>query len=285
MVGSGDEAQIVVFRPGENPLVADSSHPSFRAIVEAAFDGDESIASYFDVTKAVIEKFTRLSRRVTTANGRLFLDGDELHGTIVEHILALYSAGASDFQSVVNFLELTKQNPNPKSVEQLYEWLNASEGFTLDPDGYIRGYKGVQRLADGSLVSVRAGKAIVNGEPKSGQIPNELGDVVEMPRTEVTFDPAVGCSYGLRVGTFDYASNWAQGALLEVRVNPSDVVSVPTDCSAQKMRTCRYEVVATIDQKYATPLVGLDTNGLEDLWGDGEGDDPEGDLWFDFLND
>jgi len=178
----------------------------------------------------------------------------------------------------VNFLENLSTNPNPESVEQLYDWLEASDGFTLTPEGMILGYKGVRVTADGGFESIHSGKAIVNGEEIVGTIPNAVGDVIEMPRDEVTFNPARGCSQGLHVGTYEYASGFAQGALLEVVVNPRDVVSVPTECSAQKMRTCRYTVVGTISKQYDTPVVGLEYGSVldsTDLWGDGEADDIE----------
>ena len=63
-----------------------------------------------------------------------------------------------------------------------------------------------------------------------------------MPRGEVQHDPESGCSTGLHVGTYAYAQGYARAALLTVHVNPRDVVSVPTDCDAEKMRVCRYVV-------------------------------------------
>jgi hypothetical protein len=35
--------------------------------------------------------------------------------------------------------------------------------------------------------------------------------------------------------------------VVKVKINPRDVVSVPRDCDFQKLRTCRYEVLAEID--------------------------------------
>ena len=38
-----------------------------------------------------------------------------------------------------------------------------------------------------------------------------------------------------------------------VKVNPKDVVSVPTDCECQKVRTCEYQVIAD----YEGPLQSI----------------------------
>jgi hypothetical protein len=130
----------------------------------------------------------------------------------------------------------------------------------------IVGYKGVKKQqapTDPDLgytnevneyLSIFTGNAIVDGERVSGHVPNKIGSLVEMPRNEVTFDPAVGCSYGLHVGTWDYANNFGRGGVLEVHVNPRDVVSVPTDSSWAKMRVCRYRVVGVTEVPYQSAL-------------------------------
>jgi hypothetical protein len=70
--------------------------------------------------------------------------------------------------------------------------------------------------------------------------------VIETERRQVDDNTHAECSYGLHVGSHQYASGFrgANGRLLIVKVNPRDVVSVPSDGAAQKIRTCRYEVVA-----------------------------------------
>ena len=49
----------------------------------------------------------------------------------------------------------------------------------------------------------------------------------------------------MHVGTFDYASSWAgnSGKVVLVKFDPSDIVSVPTDCEHQKMRVSGYTVI------------------------------------------
>ncbi len=276
LVGDGEDNSIVVFVPGEDPLVARGDHPNFEAIVQAARAQDYDVVELFDVAATIAQKFERLSERITTANGELYLDGEVLNGVVVDHILRSMQAGLKDWEPLVLFIEALETNPNPASVDQLYGWLK-SAGLVIDTDGMIVGYKGVERTSAGVLQSVRAGKAIVNGEVVTGNIPNGPGDVVEMPRSEVEFNPSVGCSTGLHVGSYEYASNWARGALLEVRVNPRDVVSVPTDCNAEKLRVCRYTVIDVIDQPYSAPVIGA-SFADEDLY-------PDFNVWGDFEDD
>jgi hypothetical protein len=146
-------------------------------------------------------------------------------------------------QSTVNFFEKLQANPNEDSKEQLYRYVE-KHGIELFDDGDMILFKGC--LPGTPPTSRNTGKATVNGEEHDGHIPNPDGAIVEMPRSEVTFDPKVSCAQGLHVGTHKYASGFTSGPTLKVRVNPRDIVSVPRDHNEQKIRTCRYLVVGQI---------------------------------------
>lgn len=261
IVGDEDGSNIVVFVSGSAPLVAHSSHPHYDAIVQGARDGDESVTALFDLAQSASDRFESLSERVSVRHGRIFLDGEEIANALTEQVRRFLEEGTEDWRPLVAFFENVQANPDPHSREQLYAWL-AAERFTITPDGLIVGYKGVASDGSGGYLSIHSGRAIVNGEPKSGRIPNNPGDIVTMPRGEVTHDPASACNVGLHVGTWGYAHSFGNGATLEVHVHPRDVVSVPTDCGAQKMRTCRYRVIRAIEEQYST-AVRWDEDGDE----------------------
>lgn len=268
IVGNEDGSVITVFVAGNPPASAQDSHPNYDAIVAGAKDGDDGVLALFDIAANVASRFDRLSDRITTAFGRLYFDGVEVANALTAQIVRFMDAGLPDWKPLVAFFEKVQCNPDAHSREQLYTWLDGRD-FTITPDGDLVGYKGVAKDADGALVSVHSGRAIVNGAVHVGHIPNPLGALVEMPRDEVTADPALGCHAGLHVGTFDYAQGYASGAMLEVHVNPRDVVSVPTDCGAAKLRTCRYRVVKHIDAAYTSPVAygdDIDGDDAADGW-------------------
>lgn len=248
----GDTTVVTVVVDGV-PYSAANTHPNFKEIIRLAAEGDTSVKDLFDVSVAVARKFEQLSERVSVHSGRVYFDNEEVDSALTRQIVKFLEAGVQDFRPLVNFYEKLAQNPNEDSRIQLYSWLNA-HNFTITPEGDLLGYKGVRKNDDGSYESVNHGRAIVNGEEVNGAIPNNIGYVVTMPRGDVQFNPSVGCSTGLHVGTWNYANSWAQGAVLEVAVNPRDVVSVPTDCGAQKLRTCRYVVTGVTEQDFGTPL-------------------------------
>lgn len=254
IIKNDDGSSNVLLLGHGDPKVAHSSHANYKAIVTALYNEDESAdwTSLFDQGEAVKERFQALSERVSVQNGHILLDGDVVDDSLTEQIVRFLDEGIEDWQPLVSFLENVAANPSDHSRTQLYDWLRVQEGITITTDGSIVGYKGVERKGDGSLVSCHSGTATVQrpGEDPTvitGQIPNEVGSIVTMPRSEVVHDPAAACHRGLHVGTQGYARSWARGAMLEVHVNPRDVVSVPTDAGGEKIRVCRYTIVKVLD--------------------------------------
>lgn len=245
---------VTVFRKGTSEsFVADSSHPDFDAILLALRFNEpyESIRDLFDAGRAIDSKFNKLSDRVSVRNGLIYFDGEVIHGALVNLILKFHKAG-TNFMPLVNFMEKIETNPNEHSREQLFRWLQR-HGFAVTPDGDFVAYKGVGK----DFFSKNSGSAIVDGEPVTGKIPNLPGSTVEMPRSEVAFDPAVGCSTGLHAGNFRYAKDWGE-VVVQVRINPRDVVSVPTDSNDEKLRVCRYLVLGQVTEEDGSLLYVTD---------------------------
>lgn len=195
-----------------------------------------------------------LSNNMTIQGGILKFGDFVIEETLSNHMLSLLNENNTPkdeklWKSYVTFLDNLHQNVNEDIRTQLFRWMDyenrAGNGFGITEDGCIVGYKGCQ----GSILeplSSFSGTAIVDGVEITGKIPNKVGSVVSMPRSAVQYDPEVGCSTGLHVGTRDYAVNWAP-ILLLVKVNPRDVVSVPYECDSQKIRVCEYTVLKVTD--------------------------------------
>lgn len=251
LINDGAQTNLTVFVPGaDRPYTTDSSHIHWDAILAGVLAGDDSVVDLIDVSQAAARHFTRLGDRVTAANGRIYLDGDEIENALTKQIVRFLEDGEDDWEPLVKFFEKVLSNPNEHSREQLYVWLDR-HNLTISEEGDMVVYKGCSRGSDGILRSTRSGPAIVNGQEINDYVPNEIGSIIEMQRSSVVHDPSIGCSVGLHVGTHNYAQDYAVGgALLEVHVNPRDVVSVPTDCNAQKVRVARYKVVREVEDEY-----------------------------------
>jgi hypothetical protein len=252
---------VVAFFPDrDEPIVsATSGHENWDAIKRGLFDGDDSVYELFDTRKTLQTKFKSLSERVSFNGDDILFDGDPVHDALAQQVKRFVQDGVDDYQPLVNFWEKIAQNPSSHSRDNLYRWLQA-EGFSITLDGDIVAYKGVRPRFDdeGEAVgfeSINSGPAVVDDKPVNGYVPNDVGSVITMPRSQVTADPRVGCHVGLHVGTWSYANGFSREAVLEVHVNPRDVVSVPTDCSSRKMRVSRYVVVQQLGENYTDAVI------------------------------
>jgi len=190
---------------------------------------DEEFIQALDVG-AGIEKF---SEGTFTVDGeRILIDSEEVRDILAERILAFYKGG-HPYLPLVNFYRNIQQNPSDESKEHLYLFLEVNK-MPITPDGCFLAYKKVARDDHGNLVDAYTKKFC-----------NNVGAVVCMERAKVDPNRKVTCSTGLHVAAFNYAqNNYSGAALLEVKVNPKDVVAVPNDYNNEKMRVCRYEVMA-----------------------------------------
>lgn len=160
------------------------------------------------------------------------------------------------------FLKRLDNNVNPFIAQQLRKFLYttlATNGHKLhiDENGDLIAYKAVLVDADEITMkrgykSIHRGNGVVDGkEYLSENLPQNVGSVVTMKRSEVASDPYSACSYGLHAGTFKYANEFGNStghALLAVRIAPEDIISVPYDSNAQKIRCCKYEVLYEVER-------------------------------------
>jgi hypothetical protein len=86
-----------------------------------------------------------------------------------------------------------------------------------------------------------------------------------MARSLVDDNRDVACSVGLHVGNHHYASTFLGGGskLLTVKVNPRDVVSVPSDSNDEKIRACRFTVLE--DNPDKTRYEGTSFRSLDEV--------------------
>lgn len=258
----GGQKVVSVLVNGELKMATDT-HPEYNTIVARLFEEDtDGIELLFDVSLVAEQKFKNVSERVAVSGGKVYFDGDLIENELADHLVRLIRAG-EDVTCLVNFWEKVATNPSQHSRDNLLRWLTEND-FEITEDGNIVGYKGV----NSDLTSIHAGPGIVNGVAANGNLDNSVGNVLQMARSSVQHDPSQGCSTGLHVGTYAYARGFGS-TVLEVIVNPRDVVSVPTDCGHQKMRVSRYKVGEVVD-KARTEMVVSDYNGYTD-----EEDDPD----------
>lgn len=220
---------------GENrPCILERGSEKFEKIFPLITKGgaEQEVINILDITSK-IQEYTQGTFEVDKDSGQVTSNGKSFdsYNVISERILQFQQQGLP-FEPLEKFWENIQENPSEESREHLYLFLEANK-MPITDDGCFLAYKRVTRDSKGNLVDTRTQK-----------YNNNIGKIVEMPRDKVDPRRDVTCSYGLHVAAYNYANKEYYGSdLLEVKVNPRDVVAVPIDYNNQKMRVCRYEVI------------------------------------------
>ena len=199
---------------------------------------------------------------IEVKDGNLYVFGDAVHSTLATRVLSFLEAGL-DCVHLFKFILKLNLNPSKRAVDELYTFLE-HRVLPITDNGNFLAYKAVREDYT---------------DKHSGKFLNTVDSVLEMPRNKVDDDKNVGCSYGFHAGTVEYAKEFMgyQGHLMLVEINPADVVSIPTDCQFQKLRTCRYKVVSEYEVDLTDPLYAsrfeTDQDDDVDLWDDDSDND------------
>lgn len=271
--GDGTRAVVTAFNPeSSTPVyIADEFHPHFQRILTGLRNGDPNVWGLFDVAGAVMAQFEEITDRVSYDGHDVLWDGDPVHSVLAEQLeRAIRDGNPDNYRALALFWEKLESNPTEHSRQQAYDWL-AAHKFQITPEGDVVGFKGVNTIPGSTSVYTSTARSQVRGkpagyvngkpEPELKTITQRVGDVVTMPRSEVTHDPARSCERGLHVATRSYASGYGH-TVLEVHVNPRDIVSVPTADRGDKVRVCRYKVarVAVSETEMGTAPVLRDNS-------------------------
>jgi hypothetical protein len=245
---------IVVLHDGKQNTVK-SDHANYEKLL-AAFREErwDDVPALLSSAQA-LETLSKGSLRVV--DGQVFLldvEGNEFTvSSSLNNNIMLHLEQGLNLDPLVKFAQNLQKNSSSRSVQQLFDWIQ-NTNLTITDDGCFIAYKGIR--ADFK-------------DSNSNTFDNSPGKVVSMPRNQVDDDPSRTCSHGLHVASFDYASTFS-AITVSVKVNPADVVAVPTDYNRTKMRVCKYEVLEVIERPITAPV--YHTPQME--WKDDE-DEPE----------
>ncbi len=145
------------------------------------------------------------------------------------------------YEPLVKFAKNLQLNPSYRAICELYGFLEKNNHPITD-NGCFIAYKKVRP----NFMDIH-----------SGTYDNSPGKTPSMPRSGVDEDAHRTCSNGLHVANWDYAANHfgsSSDIMLEVEVDPADVVAIPVDYNQSKMRVCKYRVLGVVDKELSTPL-------------------------------
>jgi len=231
--------KIVAFFGGETLTVKAGTIAYDRAIQALDSNDEQAFKDAFLLTEKEALHREASDRGFSIVNGTVEIDGVQVIGPLETKLNRLIREG-HNVDHLLEFVRNLRKNPSRSAVIELYDFLSYAE-LPITEDGCFLAYKGL----DCNYWSITAGKTkLIKGAVNaSGKVFNGIGQEIECERVEVDDDRRRACSNGLHVGSFNYATGFGSGKKVLCKVNPKDVVSVPLDCSCQKLRACAYKVI------------------------------------------
>ena len=163
---------------------------------------------------------------------------DELVGLILEtsKLSKVPAFNENNINKFFSFMIRLEETDCYHILDELYDFIKYND-IEISDDGYVICYK------------------IVNNDYTdcyTGTISNRVGDVVSIPRIQVSDNRNESCSFGLHAASLTYLNKSRYGyssdaRLMKLKIDPADFVSVPYDYDGAKARVCEYIVIEEVD--------------------------------------
>lgn len=240
-----DSVLIVVDTTTGSDVKIHSDSPNFKKAVQLIAEGKYHEVLNMDI-RHVVESFFKSSAdstvQVSIKNGvgkialKKYNMEVPLSDAITKKIIKM-AEQKFDCQPLVNFLAKLYKNPSPTAIEELYLFVDNCE-LPITEDGCFIAYK----IVKNDYMDIY-----------SGTIRNKVGDAPEMPRGLVDDKRDNLCSHGLHFCSKNYLAHYGSASkdndrCMLVKIDPADVVSIPSDYNNAKGRAAKYVVVGEVAQ-------------------------------------
>ena len=209
------------------PHTISKSHPTYEKVKEAIKANDwDTVRNIIDPKKMVLS----YGKGYLAIQGeKMFWKGQEFHNAMSRRMFQMLQEDMP-IEPLVLFMENLMTNPSYRAVNELYGFLEKNN-LPITSDGHFLAYK-----------KVRDDYKDVH----SGTFDNSVGKVCEMPRNKVDDKAENTCSTGLHFCSESYLNSFSGERVMILKINPRDVVSIPSDYNDSKGRCCRYEVIGEV---------------------------------------
>jgi hypothetical protein len=220
----GNNITVVI---GNKPHTIAKSHITYQKVVDAIKAGDWERVKDIIEPKQVVLNYGK--GNVSVQGETLYWRSKPMHNALATRMIAMLQ-DEFPIEPLVNFMENLMSNPSRQAVTELYGFLEKNN-LPITPDGHFLAYK-----------RVRANYM----DCHTGTMDNSVGNIVEMERNEVDDNRNNTCSAGLHFCSESYLKSFGGDRTVIVKINPRDVVSIPSDYNDAKGRACRYEVIGEV---------------------------------------
>jgi len=224
------ENQVALTIKGQTRTI-NKKHPAFKKVLDLIHVGgsDEDLLKAIEPVKAINTSKKAANWGIKVVDGSIKMQEEVLPADIADTILE-FKAANEPFEPLVKFYENCKLNPDVRVKEGLFRFLKAHR-FPLTEDGCFIGYRKVANDFKDFY---------------TGKLDFSPGQTVTLDRSLCDSDNNNTCSRGLHVANFRYAKEVyhpGSGKMINVKINPRDVVAFPTDYHFEKMRVCAMYVI------------------------------------------
>ena len=214
---------------GNKSHTISSTHITYNKVLDAIKAGDWDTVKDTIEPKKVVLNYGQ--GNVSIQGETLFWKGAEMHTSLSTRMIQMLQDGFP-IEPLVLFMENLLDNPSFRAVNELYGFLEKNS-LPITPDGCFLAYKKVRN----DYMDIH-----------SGTFNNSVGYICEMERNKVDDNQNNTCSSGLHFCSKEYLSHFggSDSRTMIVKINPADVVSIPTDYNNSKGRACKYVVVGEL---------------------------------------
>ena len=248
---------------GGKAYTFDKSHQNYDSLINYLELGNtEHFEASFDIASTV-EHYC--DGYVHVDKGELTWQGIPMPELFTNRIMQMRSEGFN-IEPMINFLDNMNDNPSDKAIVELFDFMQ-NKHLPITDDGHFLAYKAINE----DFTDIY-----------SGQIDNSVGNTVSIPRERVDGNRDRHCGSGLHVGAIDYVQSYGGinidniddrdggNQIVICKVNPRDVVSVPSDAKFQKLRCCEYEVVSLFNDIFDKSVhitdCGISKTNRDEAW-------------------
>jgi hypothetical protein len=220
---------VILVMDGKSHTVSKDTHMNYGKIVDALKAKDwDALRDLVEPKKAILNFGKGF---VVIKEDKVFWKDEPFNNALADRMIEMYQEGFP-IEPMVRFMERLMSNPSKRSVDQVYKFLEKNR-LPITPDGFFLAYKRVNNDYTDCY---------------TGKISNKVGQVVSMDRNKVDDNPESHCSTGLHFCSESYLGSFGCSSqpTMILKIDPSDVVSIPTDYNGAKGRCCKYIVVAQV---------------------------------------
>lgn len=223
----GTSSKITLYRDRESLVVSKESSPELYGEIIDLYKNEKYQEAWLKAdVKTKIKTLTH--GRVSFNEGQVSVDGWDVKGSFINHmVIAANDADEEKLVSWCKFVDKLINLSDQTIVEEIADFMSVNS-IEIDSDGDIIGYRGVKP----DYWDVYTGKTFLS----------TVGSTISMPRHLCDSNRDMHCSTGAHFGSLEYASGHGS-KVMKVKVNPSDVTSIPSDCNFHKARCCKMLIV------------------------------------------